>query len=54
MRAESTDGAALRDALAATTGLDTPLGTLSFSKRRDAVHRAVIQQYRGGRLVVVE
>jgi branched-chain amino acid transport system substrate-binding protein len=43
----------LRDALAATRDLDTPLGSLSMSAQREAVHGPVVQQYRGGRLVVL-
>jgi branched-chain amino acid transport system substrate-binding protein len=43
----------LRDAIAATRDLDTPLGPLSMSPRREAVHGPVVQQYRGGQLVVL-
>jgi branched-chain amino acid transport system substrate-binding protein len=53
-RAGSTDAAAIRDALATTEGVETPLGTLSMSADRNAEHDPVIQQYQGGELVVVE
>jgi branched-chain amino acid transport system substrate-binding protein len=43
----------LRDALAATRDLDTPLGVLSMSARREAVHAPVVQQFRNGQLVVL-
>jgi branched-chain amino acid transport system substrate-binding protein len=43
----------LRDALAATQNLTTPLGVLSISERREAVHLPVVQQYRNGQLIVV-
>ncbi|MPZ22937.1 MAG: ABC transporter substrate-binding protein [Dehalococcoidia bacterium] len=52
-RAGGTDAGDLRDALAATTDLDTILGTLSMSEGRDALHAPVVQQYEDGRLVVV-
>ena len=50
-RASST--LSLRDAIAAARDLDTPLGFLSMSARREAVHGPVVQQYRGGQLVVL-
>jgi branched-chain amino acid transport system substrate-binding protein len=53
-RAGSTDAAALRDALAATNDLDTPLGSLSMSPTRDALHAPVVQRYADGALTVVE
>jgi len=43
----------LRDALAATRDLDTPLGVVSMSARREAVHAPVVQQFRNGLLVVL-
>jgi ABC-type branched-subunit amino acid transport system substrate-binding protein len=43
----------LRDAMAATRNLDTPLGLLSMSTRREAVHTPVVQQFRGGQLVLL-
>ena len=43
----------LRDAIAATRDLDTPLGMLSMSARREAVHAPVVQQFRNGQLVVL-
>ncbi|MEZ4552566.1 MAG: ABC transporter substrate-binding protein [Dehalococcoidia bacterium] len=52
-RASTGTPASLRDALAATRGLDTPLGNLSISGRREAQHASVTQQYRNGQLVVV-
>jgi branched-chain amino acid transport system substrate-binding protein len=53
-RAGSTDHRAVRDALANTTAVETPLGSVSISLSRNAVHRAVVQQYRNGQLVVVD
>jgi branched-chain amino acid transport system substrate-binding protein len=53
-RAGSDDHAAIRDALAATKDLDTPLGKLSISDKREAQHAPVVQQYQGGQLVVVQ
>lgn len=44
---------ALRDAMAATRNLDTPLGLLSMSTRREALHTPVVQQFRGGQLVLL-
>lgn len=43
----------LRDAIAATRELNTPLGRLSMSPNREAVHGPVVQQYRGGQLEVL-
>ncbi len=43
----------LRDAIAATRDLDTPLGVLSISAAREAVHSPVVQQFRNGQLVVL-
>lgn len=43
----------LRDAMAATRDLNTPLGFLSMSARREAVHVSVVQQYRNGQLLVL-
>jgi len=51
-RASATTPSALRDALAVTRDLDTPLGRLSMSDKREAVHPPVTQQYRNGKLVV--
>ena len=50
-RASAPTPAALRDALAATRDLDTPLGRLSMSDKREATHPPVTQQYRNGQLV---
>ena len=53
-RAKSTDHAKLRTALAATANLETPLGKLSISKTREAVHPSVLQRYKGSQLTVVK
>jgi branched-chain amino acid transport system substrate-binding protein len=52
-RAGSTDPAALRDALAATSGVETPLGDISMSGHREAEHEPVVQRFEGGELVLV-
>ena len=52
-RAGSTDAAALRGALASARSVETPLGPVTMSPSRDALHQPVVQQYRGGRLVVL-
>lgn len=52
-RASGPAPAALRDALAGTRDLDTPLGRLSMSPKREAEHQPVTQQYRNSQLVVV-
>jgi branched-chain amino acid transport system substrate-binding protein len=51
-RARSTEPAALRDALAATSGVETPLGNITMSDRREAVHQPVVQRFEGGKLVL--
>lgn len=53
-REDSTEHAAVRDALAATRDLDTVLGVLSISRDREAMHAPVVQQYKNGQLVVIE
>jgi branched-chain amino acid transport system substrate-binding protein len=53
-RAKTTEASALRDALAATRELSTPLGSLAISPNRDAVHPPVVQQYVGGQLTLVK
>jgi branched-chain amino acid transport system substrate-binding protein len=53
-RARSADAVTLRDALAATQDLDTPLGSLSMSSNRDAVHLPVVQRYVNGQLTVIQ
>ncbi|MGE0229200.1 MAG: ABC transporter substrate-binding protein [Dehalococcoidia bacterium] len=52
-RAGAATPSSLRDALAQTRDLDTPLGSLSISDRREATHSSVMQRYRNGQLVVV-
>lgn len=47
-RAPSTDGPALRDALAATTGLASPLGTFGFGASRNVTTRGIVQVVRDG------
>jgi branched-chain amino acid transport system substrate-binding protein len=53
-RAGPADRAALRDALASTDRLETALGVLTMSPRREALHAPVVQQYRGGVLTAVQ
>jgi branched-chain amino acid transport system substrate-binding protein len=53
-RAGSTDAASVRAALADTKDVDTPLGRLSMSPERNAVHAPVVQQFRDGKLTVVQ
>jgi branched-chain amino acid transport system substrate-binding protein len=48
------DPAAIRDALAATDKLETALGVLTMSPRREAMHAPVVQQYRAGVLTAVQ
>jgi branched-chain amino acid transport system substrate-binding protein len=52
-RAESVDRAAVRDALAATKDLSTPLGRLTMSPIREAEHAPVAQRFENGKLVVL-
>ncbi len=52
-RAGTTDAVPLRDALAATSDLDTVLGSLSISPTGDASFEPVIQQFRDGILEVL-
>lgn len=54
MRAGTSEPKALRDALAASNDVQTVLGVLSFSAGRDAVHAPVVQQFRDGKLAVVQ
>ncbi len=53
-RAESTDGAKVRDALAATKGLEAVTGKTTLDAKRDAVKAAVIIQVKGGKFSFVE
>jgi branched-chain amino acid transport system substrate-binding protein len=53
-RAGSSDRAAIRDALASTDKLETVLGVLTMSPKREAVHAPVVQQYRVGVLTAVQ
>ncbi len=53
-RAESTDGAKVRDALAATKGLEAVTGNTTLDANRDAVKAAVIIQVKGGKFSFVE
>jgi branched-chain amino acid transport system substrate-binding protein len=53
-RAGTTDAASVRAALAETKDVDTPLGRLSMSPERNAVHAPVVQQFHDGRLTVVQ
>jgi branched-chain amino acid transport system substrate-binding protein len=52
-RAGSVDHAVLRDALAATKDLSTPLGGLTMSPIREVEHAPVAQRFEGGKLVVL-
>lgn len=52
-RAGSTDRAAVRDALASIEGVTTPLGNVTISDDREAVHDPVVQRFEGGKLVVL-
>jgi branched-chain amino acid transport system substrate-binding protein len=53
-RAKSnSDTAALRDALAATAGLATPLGSFTFDSGRNAKQQTFIQEIKGGQFVLV-
>ncbi len=53
-RAGSTDGAKVRDALAATKDLDAVTGKLTINEKRDAVKSAVILKVEGGKFKFVE
>jgi branched-chain amino acid transport system substrate-binding protein len=53
-RAGTTDAAELREAIAATTGLNTILGSLSIAASGDASFEPVFQQFRNGALVVIK
>jgi branched-chain amino acid transport system substrate-binding protein len=51
--ADSVDGAAIRDALAAIRDFDSPLGLFSFDENRDPVHEPVVQIILDGRFEVL-
>jgi branched-chain amino acid transport system substrate-binding protein len=53
-RAGSTEGAALRDAIAATKGFDGVTGNISIDEKRNAVKPAVVLKVAGGKFEYVE
>ena len=53
-RAGSTEGAKVRDALAATKDLDAVTGRININEKRDAVKSAVILKVEGGKFKYVE
>lgn len=53
-RAGATDGAKVRDALAATKDFDAVTGKITINDKRDAVKSAVIIQVKGGKFAFVE
>ncbi|MFP5213749.1 MAG: ABC transporter substrate-binding protein [Acidobacteriota bacterium] len=53
-KAGSADRKAIRDALAQTKDFDTVLGNFSFTETREADHKPVVQEVKGGRFVVFE
>jgi branched-chain amino acid transport system substrate-binding protein len=53
-RAGSTEGAKLRDALAATKEFEAVTGKMTMNAQRDAVKSAVILQVKGGAFRFVE
>ena len=52
-RAGTTEATAVRQALASTAGVETPLGEVTMSSKREVVHDPVVQRFEGGRLVVL-
>jgi branched-chain amino acid transport system substrate-binding protein len=50
----SSDPAAIRDALAQVSGLDTVLGEFSFTEDRNADHEAVVQVIENGEFAILE
>jgi branched-chain amino acid transport system substrate-binding protein len=52
--ANSVDHAAVRDALAKISGLESPLGSFSFDANRDPVHEAVLLTIKDGVFVVFQ
>lgn len=53
-RAGTTDGAALRDALAGTKALGSPLGLFAFGKSRDVAVGGIVQIVRNGRFRLLQ
>jgi branched-chain amino acid transport system substrate-binding protein len=53
-RAGSTDGAKVRDALAATKDFDAVTGKITIDAKRDATKSAVILQVQGGKFKYLE
>jgi branched-chain amino acid transport system substrate-binding protein len=53
-RASSTDGAKVRDALAATKDFDAVTGKITIDQKRDATKSAVILQVQGGKFKYLE
>ena len=53
-RADATEGAKIRDALAATKDFDAVTGKISINAQRDAVKSAVIIQVKSGKFAFVE
>ncbi|MDQ7037051.1 MAG: ABC transporter substrate-binding protein [Anaerolineae bacterium] len=51
--ADSTDGQAVRDALAGIEGFDSPLGSFSFAEDRNPVHDPVVQIIADGAFTVL-
>ncbi len=52
--ADSVDHAAVRDALAQLSGLESPLGSFSFDANRDPIHDAVVLTVKDGAFVVYQ
>ena len=52
-RAGTTEATAVRQALASTAGVETPLGEVTMSSKREVVHDPVVQRFEGGHLVVL-
>lgn len=52
-RAGTTEHAAVRDALASIEDVKTPLGEVTMSDGREAIHDPVVQRFEGGELVVL-
>lgn len=52
-RADSSDPAAIRDALAGITAFDSPLGNFSFDSARNPVHEPVVQIVRSGKYQIL-
>lgn len=53
-RAGTTDGATLRDALAGTSGVGSPLGLFAFGKSRDVTGGGIVQIVRDGRFRLLQ